>query len=299
MKLFRVIALSLLAVTLGTTNAPADGLAVDHVRFESAAEQIGPLQQKQARERGEVLKPVPGDVIDGYLARPEGNGPFPAVIHLHGCGGLGPPFKANPAGNEWVKDLVAWGYVVLVVDSFTTRSVREACTPISYFAFKGGIVTRELDAFGALRYLSRLAYVDRNRVAMLGFSMGGWTVLAAGSPQDTDLFDNPDRLTFKAAVAFYPVCSLVPGIMTMPTLILSGAVDDWTPAKDCEAMMARRAGAGAPVDLTIYPGAYHGFDATILRPPGLVVFGHRLEYNAEAAARARAATREFLARQLR
>jgi dienelactone hydrolase len=297
MTLLRIIARPLVAIMIGAGSASASGLAVDHVRFESAAEQIGPLQQKQARERGEVLAPVPGDVIDGYLARPEGNGPFPAVVHLHGCGGLGPPFKANPAGNEWVKDLVAWGYVVLVVDSFTSRGVREACTPSSYFAFKGGIVTRELDAFGALRYLARLPFVDRNRVAMLGFSMGGWTVLAAGS-QDADLVDNPDRLAFKAAVAFYPVCSLVRGIMIMPTLILTGASDDWTPSKDCEVMMARRAGAGAPVDLTIYPGAYHGFDATILQP-GLVVFGHRLEYNAEAATKARAATREFLARQLR
>ncbi len=45
--------------------------------------------------------------------------------------------------------------------------------------------------------------------------------------------------------------------MDMATLILIGASDDWTPAKDCQRMMDRRANAGAPVDLVIYPGAYH------------------------------------------
>jgi dienelactone hydrolase len=297
-QLLRFAVLPLILVMLGTSSAVAGSVTVDHVRFESAAMPIGPLQQKQARERGEELKPAPGDLIDGYLARPEGTGPFPAVVHLHGCAGLGPPFKAHPGGSEWVTQLVSWGYVVLVVDSFTTRNVSEACTQNSYFAFKGGIETRELDAFGALRYLSRLGYVDSSRVAMLGFSMGGWTVLASGSPQASDLFDNPDRLAFKAAIAFYPLCTFVPGIMTIPTLILTGASDDWTIAKDCQAMMERRAGAGAPVDLVIYPGAYHAFDASILQP-GLVLFGHRLEYNAEAATKATAATREFLARQLR
>ena len=53
MKLLRIIALTLLAVALGAGSASADKLSVDHVHFESAVVQVGPLQQKQARERGE------------------------------------------------------------------------------------------------------------------------------------------------------------------------------------------------------------------------------------------------------
>jgi dienelactone hydrolase len=234
-------------------------------------------------------------MIQGYLARPEGNGPFPAVAYLHGCNGLSATFKADPIKNEWVSQLVEWGYVVLVVDSFSTRGVKETCDPASYS--NSNVLTRELDAFGALGFLSHLTYVDRNRVAMLGFSMGGGTALAAGSKRSFELFENPERLKFKAAVVFYPACTLVDGVMEIPTLVLTGASDDWNPAQDCERMMQRRGGAGAPVDLVIYPSAYHAFDVSILQP-GRSYFGHWLEYNAEADRKARAATQAFLTRQL-
>ena len=298
MQLLRFILLTMFMAMLGVGSAAADKVTIEIVRFESAPQPLGDLQQKQARERGADPKPIPGDMIEGYLAKPEGDGPFPAVVHLHGCAGLGPAFKADPANDRWVSQLVEWGYVVLVVDSFSTRHVREACTPASFFAFsRSPVLTRELDAFGALGFLSPLAYVDRNRVAMLGFSMGGWTTLGAASARSVELFVNPAGLKFKAAVAFYPVCSVIDGIMDIPTLILTGASDDWTPARDCERMIDRRAGAGAPVELVVYPGAHHGFDAPILQP-GLMIFGHWLAYNAEADKKARDATREFLARQL-
>jgi dienelactone hydrolase len=293
-----IVLLPLFAVAVCRTGASSATIAIERVQFESAAQPLGDLQQKQAREHGDEPMPIRGDMIEGYLAKPEGNGPFPAIVHLHGCGGLSPAFKADPLSDRWISQLVGWGYVVLVVDSFATRHVREACTPLSFFAFsQSPVLTRELDAFGALSFLSRLAYVDRSRVAMLGFSMGGWIVLGAASARSFDLFVNPDGVKFKAAVAFYPVCSVIEGIMDIPTLILIGASDDWTPARDCERMMERRAGAGAPVDLVIYPGAHHGFDAPVLQP-GIVVFGHRLEYNAEADGKARAATRGFLGQQL-
>jgi dienelactone hydrolase len=230
----RFIVLTLLAAIPGASSAAAQqsALKVERVRFESAPQPLGNLQQKQARERGEQPKPIRGDMLEGYLARPEGEGPFPAIVQLHGCAGLGAPFKANPAGSRWIGQLVEWGYVVLVVDSFSTRNVREACTPASFFAFSTFLIlTRALDAFGGLQYLSHLPYVDRSRVAMLGFSMGGWTALTAASERPTELFDNPDGLKFKAAVAFYPICTFTEGIMAVPTLILIGASDDWSSAR--------------------------------------------------------------------
>jgi len=60
MTLLRFIVLALFAAILGARGTSAEKLAVDHIRFQSAVVQAGPLQQKQARERGEELKPAPG-----------------------------------------------------------------------------------------------------------------------------------------------------------------------------------------------------------------------------------------------
>jgi hypothetical protein len=72
--------------------------------------------------------------------------------------------------------------------------------------------------------------------------------------------------TFRAAVAFYPVCERISG--PMPTLILIGENDDWTPADACRRLtnaedeigISRSKGEGAPLQLAVLPDATHGFD---------------------------------------
>ena len=94
--------------------------AAERVRFESARYQVGPLQQRLARERGETIAPPPAEIIDGYLTKPDGPGPFPAIVHLHGCNGLSKAFKDGSDKGLWSERLAAWGYVVFVVDSATS-----------------------------------------------------------------------------------------------------------------------------------------------------------------------------------
>src|SRR5438067_811894 len=62
--------------------------AAERVQIESARYQIGPLQRRLALERREPIIPAAPSIVDGFLTRPQGPGPFPAVVHLHGCGGL-------------------------------------------------------------------------------------------------------------------------------------------------------------------------------------------------------------------
>jgi hypothetical protein len=81
---------------------------------------------------------------------------------------------------------------------------------------------------------------------------------------------------------------------TIPTLILVGELDDWTPAKDCVRKVAQWGSAGPPIELVTYPGAYHDFNLSDLQP-GRKIFDHWLEYNAEAANDANRRIREFLA----
>ncbi|MEH2498960.1 dienelactone hydrolase [Bradyrhizobium sp. AZCC 1678] len=211
----------------------------------------------------------------GYLARPEGSGPFPAVVVLHGCGGFHQDMLA------WADRLRRWGYVALAVDSFGPRDIETNCAAFA---------DQPADAFRALAYLKTKPYVRADHVAVLGFSMGGISVLAALEQESiSGLY--PDK--FSAGVALYPKCSSSTGLMTAPTLVLIGALDDWTPASDCEAMAAGRSELGISrspgdrslVQLIIYPDAHHGFDLAGLRfTKGIKSSGHHLEYN-DAATR--------------
>lgn len=257
--------------------------AEELIKFESAPYVLGQVQQRQAIERGETVARLP-TTIEGYLSKPDGAGPFPAIVYLHGCSGLSSTTRARISAL-----LTGWGYVSLAVDSFTSRGIKDAC--------QGGMPPRQADALGALLYLASLPSVDAKRIAVVGSSQGGIVALRLASMQDVKLFDIPDDLKFKAAVAYYPRCGVASKQLILPTIILIGELDDWTPAIDCERWMALRAGKGAPVKLLVYPGAYHAFDVPTLRA-GRRLFGHWLKYDADAAARSISEMHDFLASQL-
>ena len=74
------------------------------------------------------------DIPDGALTlhatlyRPDGAGPFPAIVALHDCGGIdGRPAATTELYGEWAKLLVADGFVVLFPDSFGSRGLGSQC----------------------------------------------------------------------------------------------------------------------------------------------------------------------------
>jgi dienelactone hydrolase len=249
---------------------------LERVEFESASQRL---------VSGGLIR---GDRIQGYLAKPDGAGPFPAVIGLHGCAGM-----HNTTRQRLVDELVAWGYVILLVDSFATRGIDHACTSSAFATF----LRRRPDAYGALVFLARQTFVDPQRVAAVGFSAGAWVTLSVAEPNSFELFVPPSNLRFRAAAAFYPPCNQAVARPGIPTLIFIGALDDWTPAADCSNRIASWGNDGPPVELVVYPGAYHGFYYPHLQP-GRTMFGHWLEYNGEAADDARHRLHRFLDRHL-
>lgn len=265
---------------LGVTQAAQ---AAERVQFESARYQVGPLQRRLALERHEPIIPAAPSIVDGFLTKPAGPGPFPAIVHLHGCGGLADEVKRG-GSHYWSQRLASWGYAVLVVDSFTSRGINNTCS--------GESAPRVADAYGALAWLARQPFVDATRIAVIGLSAGGIATLSIAEARDFELFENEGEHSFKAAVAFYPAC-MSDNPMKIPTLILIGELDDWSPARACRATAARRTG-GSPVKLIVYPGAYHSFDTP---RPGRRYFGHWLEYNAAADEQATEETWRLLAEQ--
>lgn len=246
--------------------------------------------------------------LDGYLARPSEPGPFPAVVLMHGCGGLltkSGRVQTNLAA--WARRLADWGYVALAVDGFTPRGIREICTlkkrPISEFD------DRPHDAYAALAYLRTLPYVDGGRIALAGWSNGAMAALSAVAAHTRERFKPPSP-GFKAAFAFYPGCNQLhrKGFRpTVPTHLLVGGADDWTRPQPCLDMAAAARADGAEIAIESYPGAYHGFDhpsAAVrtrkVRNPGWKEDSREIHIGSDPAAREAAivAVRGFLARHL-
>jgi dienelactone hydrolase len=215
--------------------------------------------------------------VTGFLYRPHGAGPFPAVVGMHGCGGLivrkgRMSGTVTPTLADWAKRLSAAGYVVLLPDSFSPRHIGEICT-----VKERGDIGRErvLDAYGALEWLQAQRYVVPDRVGLVGWSHGGGVVIRS---VDAKSESRPAVLPhggFRAAVAFYPVCpdpkrnkAGREWRSAVPLLILMGAADDWTPPERCRNLAETVATRDDDVTVHLYPGAYHAFDS--LKPVQLL-----------------------------
>ena len=193
-----------------------------------------------------------------------------------------------------VDELVAWGYVVLLVDSYATRRYRSRL-------HIGRVCHLRQAQAGCLRgsgLPGRQTFVDPHRVAVVGFSAGAWVTLSVAEPNSFELFDPPSNLRFRAAAAFYPPCRQAVARPAIPTIIFIGAIDDWTPAADCSNKIADWGNDGPPIELVVYPGAYHGFYYPQLQP-GRTMFGHWLEYNGAAADDASHRLHQFLDHHLK
>jgi dienelactone hydrolase len=195
------------------------------------------------------------------VSTPDGPGPFPAIVIMHDCSGVGPTSSGAPA--RWARELVRRGYVVIIPDSFTPRGhATGVCTvPVSQRRADVSPERRAEDAHAALAQARALPSVDGRRVGIMGGSHGGATTLAAlRAPDGAAPGGVPG---FAAGVALYPRCAVKSGVYrpVAPLLILIGDKDDWTPTEHCRTLAEASRRAGHPVAIKVYPGAHHSFDS--------------------------------------
>jgi carboxymethylenebutenolidase len=182
--------------------------------------------------------------LEGYLARPDGDGPFPGVVVIHEIFGL----------NENIRDIARRfadvGYVALGVDLFAGRN-RAVCM----FRFIGEQLFKPLDNNSirelktALTFLAEQPGVDNARLGAIGFCMGGSFAIAWAC--------NDDRL--KVIAPYYArnprpleaVARLCPVVGSYPS-------DDFTTA-DGQKLDVELDRYNIPHDIKIYPGAKHSF----------------------------------------
>ena len=222
---------------------------------------VASMGQVRAAPAPEPVEIPAGDTkLKGVLLRPDGNGPFPAVVALHGCTGLNNSNGAIAAiYRDWSQRLVAQGFAVLWPDGYGSRGLGNQCNSRA----RSVRVNREriADAGAARAWLANQPWTARDRISLLGWSTGAITALWAVRPQLGGKAAEPND--FRSAVAFYPGCGRLLNTAwsaRVPTLILIGGNDETASASVCQQMVAGARGRSARAVVHVYPGAHHNFD---------------------------------------
>lgn len=203
--------------------------------------------------------------------RPQGPGPFPAILLVPGCGGI------SSARVETAKQLVGHGYVVVFVDYISSRGLQTACRGEVSF----DDVAQDIRTVSS--YLRSLPHVIPTALGVVGWSWGGSAILASLARSGQE-----QQPVFNAAAAFYPVCDGLRAWKTrVPALILLGGRDDIAPPTSCQ-VLVRSVGSDSPVEVRMYPDARHSFDSSDLAAvvPSRAFPGKTAGYHAEAARQA-------------
>jgi dienelactone hydrolase len=220
--------------------------------------------------------------IVGYLYKPQGPGPHPAIVLLHG--------RAGPYSSKYNKDCTfvgrgiisecdadhlsmrhkMWGefwagkgLLALLPDSFGPRGVGKGFPRFSHGQPEREATNektvRPFDAEGALTYLRARDDVADKPVFLQGWSNGGSTTLNVMTRQ-------ADKSGFRAALAFYPGCgkgALIDDkkiVTTAPVALFMGDADEEVSPAECKKVVKGSIDAGTSLTATFYPGATHDFD---------------------------------------
>jgi dienelactone hydrolase len=210
---------------------------------------------------GDLARGVPGKPADiaGHLFLPKGDGKVPAVILVHGSGGI-----YSAMTDYWPKQFNAAGIAVFSLDTFGPRGVKSTAEDQTLVPFAADIV----DAFAALKLLASHPRIDAKRIAVMGFSRGGATTWRTAVERVNGWMKLPDGLRFAAHIPVYAGgCN---GLLRFspkagvfgkaPMLWIHGEADDYTPIGPCREYAAEIGKLGTPVEFVAIKGAHHKFD---------------------------------------
>jgi len=190
--------------------------------------------------------------IWGYLSIPSTEARAPAMVLMHGSGGLNPGSRAH-----YSTLLNRHGIAAFYVDSFTGRGIRSSVRDQTVLS----ITDNTHDAFAALRLLRRHPRIDPARIGVMGFSRGG-TVTRAAAMRDRFTQFRREGLNFALHVPYYPGCNFAAAVPTRaPMLFLLGGADNWTRAEHCLDLVTQLRKTNPAIEVKVYPGAHHAWDS--------------------------------------
>lgn len=186
-------------------------------------------------------------------------GKVPAMVIIHGIGGLYMRDGRKRAYWDYAELLAKNGIAAVIVDSHGARDVGVTkvlgSTNVSVYTFVA-------DAFAAADMLRSHTYIDPDRIGIMGFSKGGMTALLALDQRFTAALSSSGR-PFALHLPIYPGCQNFPEKLRStgaPVHMLLGERDNYTGTSGCSEIEAKLKAAGTPVTVITYPGALHSWD---------------------------------------
>lgn len=182
---------------------------------------------------------------------PTASGRYPAVLALHGSGGIHEGWAEQPA-----RLMAGQGYAVFVVHYFERTGTVWADNATTRTNFPVWMRT----IGDAITFVGQHASVDANRIGLLGFSLGAYLALSVASVEPR----------VKAVVEFFGgMPEELHGFTRMPpVLILHGEQDRVVPVTEATRLKQLLERTKTPYEVRLYPGAGHGFSGLQLLDAG-------------------------------
>tara|TARA_B100001094_G_scaffold112559_1_gene108455 strand:- start:145 stop:1113 length:969 start_codon:yes stop_codon:yes gene_type:complete len=158
---------------------------------------------------------------------------------------------------EYIKMYQEEGFATFELNSFKSRGISSTVGSQEEVTVAAII----LDSYRALKKLAKHANINKDKVAITGWSLGGGVTLFSSWVPVKNAISK--ELSFAAHLAFYPPCFFNPKNLSFtkaPIHILIGEDDDWTPATPCKNLVGILS-KNNNIGITIYPNSHHGFDS--------------------------------------
>ena len=149
------------------------------------------------------------------------------------------------------------GFATFELNSFKSRDITSTVGSQDEVTIAAII----LDAYRALEKLAEHPNIDKEKVSITGWSLGGGVSLFSGWMPVKNAITT--SVSFASHLAFYPPCFINPENLAFtqaPIHILIGEKDNWTPAAPCSNLIKKLEGK-ANIALTTYPESHHSFDS--------------------------------------
>ncbi|WP_273428237.1 dienelactone hydrolase family protein [Chitinibacter tainanensis] len=173
----------------------------------------------------------------------------PAVIILHGCGGL--LNKEGDLGLRYERiasQLQELDFAVLIPQAKAELS----CQPQQLARQKAAMNARANELAAAISWLKKRPQIDAKRIAVVAWDQGATATLALLNRKSPGI---------RSAALFYPACKPLLGReyrVAAPTLLLAGEHDNLTPSAHCSELA--QASGQSLFHVVTYPGVRHDFD---------------------------------------